>query len=107
MMSEFANKVKELMIRDNISQKELSKLSGISESSISRYLSDSLQPRMDILAKISKVFNVTTSYLLGEEKNPFIPSDAFDETMCVVTRNKSKLSDAQKAELIKVLFGGK
>ena len=105
-MNEFQNRVKKLMERDGISQRELAAQSGISESSISRYLSGELQPRMDILTNIAKVFGVTSSYLLGEEEN-LKEVDAFDETMCVVTRNKSKLNDQQKAELIKILFGGK
>ncbi len=105
-MKEFKDRVKNLMERDNISQKELAKLSGISEASVSRYLSGNLRPRMDILANIAKVFNVSTSYLVGEEDNA-AQSDAYEETLYVVTRNKSKLDDAQKAKIIKVLFGGK
>ena len=105
-MKEFKERVKTLMERDGISQKELANLSGISEASVSRYLSGDLKPRMDILTNIAKVFNVSTSYLVGEE-DKLIQSDAYEETLCIVTRNKSKLNDAQKAELIKVLFGGK
>lgn len=105
-MKKFKERVKSLMKRDNISQKELAKLSGISEASVSRYLSGDLRPRMDILTNIAKVFNVSTSYLVGEEDN-VVESDAYEETLCVVTRNKSKLDDAQKTEIIRALFGGK
>ena len=86
-MSEFTKRVKELMERDQISQKELAKLSGISESSISRYLSGSKEPRMDILANIAKVFNVTTSYLVGEENCAPQFFDAYEETLaeCLVS----------------------
>lgn len=105
-MSDFANKVKELMKRDGVSQKELARLSNISESSISRYISGSFEPRMDILINIAKVFNVSVAYLIGEN-TAVSENDAYDETLCVVTRNKSKLDDQQKAELIKILFGGK
>ena len=55
-MKGFKERVKSLMERDNISQKELAKLSGISEASVSRYLSGDLRPRMDILTNIAKVF---------------------------------------------------
>ena len=67
-MKDFKDYVKELMERDNISQRELSRLSGISESSMSRYLSGDLKPRMDILKNIADVFGVTTSYLMGESE---------------------------------------
>lgn len=105
-MNEFKERVKTLMERDNISQKELANLSGISEASVSRYLSGDLKPRMDILTNIAKVFGVSTSYLVGEEDN-MVESDAYEETLCIVTRNKSKLDDEQKAKIIKILFGGK
>ena len=105
-MKGFKERVRSLMERDNISQKELANLSGISEASISRYLSGDLKPRMDILTNIAKVFKVSTSYLVGEDDN-IVEQDAYEETICIVTRNKSKLNDAQKAELIKILFGGK
>ena len=105
-MKGFKERVRSLMERDNISQKELANLSGISEASISRYLSGDLKPRMDILINIAKVFKVSTSYLVGEDDN-IVEQDAYEETICIVTRNKSKLNDAQKAELIKILFGGK
>lgn len=107
-MSEFIKRVKDLMERNQISQKELAKLSGISESSISRYLSGSSeQPRMDILTNIAKALNTTVSYLLGEDSCAPQFVDAYEETLAVVMRNKKRLGDQQKAELIKVLFGGK
>ena len=105
-MEDFRKRVKFLMEKDGINQKELARLSGISEASVSRYLSGDLKPRMDILTNIARVFNVSTSYLVGEE-DKVIERNAYEETICVVTRNKAKLSDSQKAEIIKVLFGGK
>ena len=56
-MNGFKERVKSLMERDNISQKELAKLSGISEASVSRYLSGDLRPRMDILTNIARYWN--------------------------------------------------
>lgn len=106
-MQTFADRVKELMARDSISQKELALRSGISESSISRYLSNDKRPRMDIVANIARVFNTTTSYLVGETDDLPATKDAYQETISVVMRNKKKLNDKQKAELVKILFGGK
>ena len=105
-MVSFEERLKELMLQQNISQKELAHLSGISESSISRYLSGSLKPRMDILINISKVFGVTTSYLTGENEEN-IQLDPYEEIKYVVARNKNLLSDEEKMDLIKILFGEK
>lgn len=85
----------------------MSTLSGISESSICRYLSGSSEPRLDIVTNIAKVFNTTTSYLLGEDNCSPKHLDAYEETLTIVMRNKKKLNDQQKAELVKALFGGK
>jgi transcriptional regulator with XRE-family HTH domain len=104
-MTAFTERVFKLMKKGNISQKQLSELSHISESSISRYLSGKSQPRMDIAANIAKVFGVSTSYILGESDNE-TEKDAYNETLCVVARNKTKLTDEQKAKIIKILFGG-
>lgn len=106
-MSKFTERTKGLMAEKSVTQKELAKVTGISESSISRYLSGELEPRMDILSNISRALGTTVSYLVGEDGKPNATQNPFTETLCVVTRNKSKLSDKEKAELIKVLFGGK
>jgi transcriptional regulator with XRE-family HTH domain len=105
-MSVFTERVFKLMERDNISQKQLSELSHISEASISRYLSGKSQPRMDIASNIAKIFGVSTSYILGETDQES-QKDAYNETLCIVARNKTKLTDEQKANIIKLLFGGK
>lgn len=105
-MGSFVERVQELMKRDKVSQKELSELSHISEASISRYLSGKTEPRMDIVANIAKVFNVPSSYLIGET-DLTESDDFFDEIYCVVARNKSKLDDNQKTAIIKMLFGEK
>ena len=46
----FKEKVKELMNQQNITQKELAELSGITEASVSRYLSGERTPRILFLA---------------------------------------------------------
>lgn len=102
-MTKFIERVQELMTRDNISQKQLSELSHISEPSISRYLSGKTEPRMDIVVNIAKVFGVPSSYLLGETDSAN-KEDVYEETYRIVARNKSKLDDSQKAAIIKALF---
>lgn len=105
MKQTFGQKVKKLMAQSNISQKELSRLTGISESSISRYLNDTLKPRIDVISNIARVFGVSVAQLFEgdsiERKN-----DYYNETISVVARNRTKLNEKQKAEIIKILFGG-
>jgi predicted transcriptional regulator len=60
-------KVFELMKKRNLTQKDLARLSGITESSVSRYLRSNQRPRLDIVVNFAKALNVETTYLLDEE----------------------------------------
>lgn len=102
---EFSEKVRELMKDAGITQKELSKKSGVSEASLSRYLSGSLKPRMDIIINVSKALGVSPGELTGDINA--IKQDSYAETISIVARNRNKLTDEEKTEIIKVLFGGK
>lgn len=104
-MSIFQERVKELMIRQNINQKELSNLSGISEASLSRYLKGTTKPRMDILINIANVFKVDVNTLTEAEILHVSKDDAFKQTYSLVTRNKSKLTEEQKNQIIMALLG--
>lgn len=100
----FQENVKKLMEESGMNQKQLSGKSGISEASLCRYLSGSLQPRIDIVENIAKAFGVPASSLIGDEMN--ISQNSFVEIYSVVTRNRNKLTDEQKAKIVKALFGG-
>ena len=102
----FEDKVRELMKNSGINQKELSKKSGVSESSLCRYLSGSLKPRIDIIANIAKVFGLNPSDLINDDENLKKDFNIYDETLSVVTRNRKELTDEQKAAIVKALFGG-
>lgn len=101
----FCENVRKLMKDTGINQKELSKKSGVSEASLSRYLSGSLKPRMDIVINIAKVFGVTPEELI-DEKNNSQKQDLYEETVTVVTRNRNQLSEKEKNKIIKILLGG-
>ena len=100
----FEERIKQLMAEKNMTQKELSIKSGITTPSLCRYLKGSSQPRKDILINLAKALGVEVSYLIGDEPSK---KDAKTETINVVARNRSALSDTDKAEIIKILLGGK
>ena len=105
-MSKFAETVKELLKEGSLTQKELSKISGVSEPSLCRYLKDEIEPRMDIVDNISKALGVSSDFLLGGESRK-LEVDPYIETRNIVTRNKAKLTVEEKAEILKILFGDK
>lgn len=49
----------------NMSQVELAKALGVTKQSISNWENDNIQPSVEMLVKIAKVFSVSTDYLLG------------------------------------------
>lgn len=70
-IEKFSYRLIVLMEDFNMSQVDLSKKIGISNVTISRYLSGDRVPRLDVITKIASAFNVSVDYLLGlsDDKN--------------------------------------
>ena len=64
----FQKNIKNLRKNYNISQEELALRLGISRSSVANYENGQNFPNMDILLKMSKIFNCTIDYLLGRSQ---------------------------------------
>lgn len=63
--AEFARRVESTMRTQGIdTQRELSKRSGISEVSISRYMNGTIVPKITSIIRLSDVLMVTPSYLI-------------------------------------------
>lgn len=95
-------KVLDLMEKNNITQKELAKNSGISESSISRYLSNNQRPRLDIVVNIAKALNVETTYLLDDEDKTVT---AYKAISTAIARYGNELTPEEKNRLISLILG--
>ena len=61
----FIYRLKESMAKRNLSQADLSKLTGIRTSSISDYLSGKYSPKQDKIAIIAKALSVNPGWLMG------------------------------------------
>lgn len=72
-MLELGKKIKDLRLRENMTQAELAKKLGITKSVISAYETELRSPSYEVLVGISKTFKVSTDYLLGLE-----PPDRID-----------------------------
>lgn len=92
-----------LLMRDRgMTQKQLSQLSGISESSISRYLHSDKKPRIDILVNIAKALNVETDYLLEDDEKS---ESAFKTISTAIARKGNELTPEEKNQLIALILG--
>ena len=58
-----------LMEENNMKQNVVAEKIGVSEVTISRYISGKRTPRLDIIIKIANLFKVSTDYLLGITSN--------------------------------------
>jgi len=67
MNSKFSQRMKELRKERGLTQDELSKLSGISFPTISRYENGQRdEPKLTILKTLANYFDVTIDYLVGD-----------------------------------------
>jgi len=95
-------KVRNLMNEKGINQKQLSKETGITESSISRYLSGERTPRIDIIMNFAEALGVNPDSLLNETSEN---DNAYDSIAYAIARNGNKLSKDEQQKLINMLLG--
>ena len=65
MIMKFNERLKELREKNNLTQEQLAKISGVSSRMIQRYEYGTSRPRLDAAEKIAKALNVSTDELLG------------------------------------------
>lgn len=95
-------KVKKVMEQRGINQLQLANLSGISPSSISRYLSSKQRPRMDVVINIAKALEVDTDFLLDEGESL---DSAYTTISTAIARKGAELTPEEKNKLIALLLG--
>lgn len=64
-MVDVGSRIKELRVSQKITQNDFASRLGVTKSAISSYENGSRLPSYDILIKISRIFKVSTDYLLG------------------------------------------
>ncbi|MGL4362014.1 MAG: helix-turn-helix domain-containing protein [Culicoidibacterales bacterium] len=69
-MQQLSNKIKNLRVQHNLKQAELAEKLNLSKQSISNYETGYATPSVDILIALSKIFLVSTDYLLGLNHEP-------------------------------------
>lgn len=100
----FKDKIKELMTTQNMTQKELSEKSGITEASISRYLNGERTPRIDIIINFARVFKVDVDFLISDDDGIKKSEDSYIECKTVLARNAKDLTSDEKNELISIII---
>lgn len=99
---EWSAKVKTLMDQKGMNQKELSEKSGITESSVCRYLKGDRTPRIDIIINFAKALDVNVDYLLDPGNEPY---SAFKDISLAIARAGNTLTEEEQEELIQLIHG--
>ena len=109
----YGNKIKELRLKNNMTQKELADFLGVTPKAVSFYELNQREPSGDILIKIAQKFGVSIDYLLGRTditslrpvvENKKIPKDLrkiLEEEE--VTLNGRMVSEEEKEQMLRVL----
>lgn len=94
-------RIKKHRLKNNLTQKELSVQLGLTSKMISFYENDERTPPADILIKLSRIFTVSTDYLLGlsEKKKDSVISDFEVELL----NSFRALSKDEQEEVIEIL----
>lgn len=78
-MVNFGEKVKNLRLERNLTQKQLAEIAGVAISAISSYESGNRYPSYDVLISLARIFHVTTDYLLGLDNLKTVDISGLDE----------------------------
>ncbi len=102
-MAELGKRLKSLIEKKGISQKELAEKVGCTEAAISHYIKGDRVPRSKVLAKIAIALDTTSDYLIEG-----IPVDSVSElgyAKKLIARNVQKMSVSDKREILNLLMG--
>ena len=101
MGKELGLRIAESLQKRSMTQRELAQRIGVTEAVMSRYVSGDREPKPDVLANIATALHTTSDYLLG------IENEDFDHPRIrrMIARNASSMTEQEKRELIKALFG--
>ena len=103
-MGTMGERIKELLEKKGITQRELAERTGCTEAAVSHYIKGDRIPRASILTKIAIVLETTSDYLM--EGIPVEVKEELGYAKKLIARNVSQMSKAEKKEILDILMGG-
>lgn len=102
-MTYIGKRLKDLRIKNKLSQNDLGLSLGIRRHTISAYETDSITPPIDKLILISKYFDVSIDYLCGVSDNPMINYSKIDDSFGLDTYCLSKIQKLKSTNNLELL----
>ena len=69
---DFGLRLRGLREKHKLSQEQLGEKVNVTRQTISNWENDNIQPSIEMLVKIARVFNVSTDFLLGQNDHTYI-----------------------------------
>ena len=106
VMIMFVKRLKELRNEAGLTQNDLAKYLSVAQSTIGMWESNKREPDFDMLQKLADFFEVTTDYLLGNEKPTPIQKSALTEKDILVNELAKMLDGVppEKYDKFKILL---
>ena len=100
------NRIKKIISDNNLSNSEFAEKIGIPKSSVSHLLSERNNPSLDVIIKISEIFeDISTDYLIfGYESDKEIPSEPLKNLFDNINKESSKDSVKDSNNTIKSII---
>ena len=96
-------RIAELLEKNCLTQRELAEKVGVTEVSMSRYISNDRTPKGPVIANIATALHTTSDYLLGTEEVGDFESEYY-KIHRLIARNASQMTRKQRNELINALL---
>lgn len=98
--ADLGKRIQELLDQKGITRKEFSKLTGLTEAAISRYINGQREPKAITLSVIANSLDVSLDELLGTRCED--PS-TLDDAVLLVARSADGLTPEQKKKLLSAI----
>ena len=69
---ELNKNIRRLRMARGINQVEFAQKIGVTKQCVSNWENDNILPSIEMLVKISRIFNVSTDFILGEDNHTYI-----------------------------------
>ena len=96
----FGDRLKELRKSKKLTQVQVSEMIGVQQGTYSRWENGTLEPNLDAVVKLAKLFDTTTDYLLG--KTIYSTLDGISHSITRI--DMKKLKELNKTELNDLKF---
>jgi len=106
-MSNFAKRLRKLRKENDLTQEELGKKLGYNKSNVSHLESGRNKPQLDVLLKLSEIFDITVDYLVGKTDHKNASRISSEDVSKEQLKKLKKLFDEFDLDYIEVISEAK